>query len=643
METVIKINHITFKNTKIQTELFVFSGKEISNEKFQKNPESEEFKQFFSTEEIANILKNKTKVSFIPKYIHIDDTIDTIKRKIMEYISHNSFGEIYLFGVRETNLDTFTIYTDLTQGGKKELSKDGLYQFLQNITDVDVDLLPVKENYDYEDLLLLKLDHQTKKIKFPIGQRFQIDKSYHFTANPFDTSIFEKILQQYAEDIITTQNKNLLFDIGKLFNNTIFFCSAIDVLEYAQSTSLPEKLFIRAYYPFLYQNGIFSLADLKKQKNKLRSMNRDLINKSFKKNNDNVDLFYEIFYKRKNDLNYNFQGIRGINFVIRPELKMKIPLEILFKLIHASDNIPFIKYNPGSRLEKIYRLFTNQISKNGKKIPALTKAKIMRLRKSLAKHKQLGLFILYEFDNHLYEITCGFEKNGDININLDLNNIITVEKAERLIKLAINPILTIVGNFLGQSGYKYISFNNFDDKNIIIKNISYIMSINIKKDVKIQKFSGCLSSIFNIIQPDLSETIQMRFKRTAYFNQMESIDAFITEMFQKEVKKTNIINGLKSNFSLSEKDALEKFRKWFSQMEVEATLHENRKLRIKNNPGFPVFIKRMPFKSVITIQIDNINNINYLKTIPMYFDSLIRLTQDIYSHRSRHVVYKFFV
>ena len=33
----------------------------------------------------------------------------------------------------------------------------------------------------------------------------------------------------------------------------------------------------------------------------------------------------------------------------------------------------------------------------------------------------------------------------------------------------------------------------------------------------------------------------------------------------------------------------------------------------------------------ILIQVDNINNINYLHTIPIYLDTLIRLTQNIKS------------
>ena len=80
-----------------------------------------------------------------------------VKRKIMNDCTRNSFGEIYLFGIQEVELNTFTIYTELTMGEKISLSKDRLYQFLQNLVGINVESLPVKDIFTYEDLLLLKL------------------------------------------------------------------------------------------------------------------------------------------------------------------------------------------------------------------------------------------------------------------------------------------------------------------------------------------------------------------------------------------------------------------------------------------------------------------------------------------------------
>ena len=86
----------------------------------------------------------------------------------------------------------------------------------------------------------------------------------------------------------------------------------------------------------------------------------------------------------------------NIKFTIHPRNTDIFPIDILFKLIHSKSDIPFIKYNPGNRFENIFRLYVNQIAKNGKKIPSLSKRKIFSLRQNLAKHKQVSLYILFQ-------------------------------------------------------------------------------------------------------------------------------------------------------------------------------------------------------------------------------------------------------
>ena len=92
-----------------------------------------------------------------------------------------------------------------------------------------------------------------------------------------------------------------------------------------------------------------------------------------------IDMFYQVYNSRKSDLNYVDNGIKFIKAVIRPEFDIKIPLEIIFKIVHATENSPLIKYNPSSRQENVYRLFTDKISTDGRKIPFLKRAIIFKL------------------------------------------------------------------------------------------------------------------------------------------------------------------------------------------------------------------------------------------------------------------------
>ena len=152
MENCIKINYLNFDNGEIKAKYFVFSGN-ISD-----------IKDIFDEDEMNYIKKNKTEINFIKnKFIHLDDTIDTIKRKIMQHVLKISFEEIYLFGVLEKKINTFILYKELTQNEKIPLTREGLNQFLRNL--MDIDTLPNKEIYDYEDLLILKLDEKKQKVK----------------------------------------------------------------------------------------------------------------------------------------------------------------------------------------------------------------------------------------------------------------------------------------------------------------------------------------------------------------------------------------------------------------------------------------------------------------------------------------------
>ena len=136
-----------------------------------------------------------------------------------------------------------------------------------------------------------------------------------------------------------------------------------------------SKLFMKIYFPYLFSKKIYNLGKLYKKKKTQLKKDAKTLNKEY---NEHVDLFYDIYYKSKKEDKLNYteeypQGIKKLHCIMHLTKHIKFPLDIIFKLIHASDKIPFIKYNPGSHREKIYRIYTNQISKDGKKIPKLSK------------------------------------------------------------------------------------------------------------------------------------------------------------------------------------------------------------------------------------------------------------------------------
>ena len=82
-------------------------------------------------------------------------------------------------------------------------------------------------------------------------------------------------------------------------------------------------------------------------------------------------------------------GIKSIKVVIYPPFKIKIPIEVIFKLVHATETTPLIKFNPQSRQENIYRLFADKLTTDGRKVPYLSKTLVFKLMKNIGKKTKL--------------------------------------------------------------------------------------------------------------------------------------------------------------------------------------------------------------------------------------------------------------
>lgn len=562
-------------------------------------------------------------------YIHTDDSIETIKKKIIQVMNQTiAFEEIYLFSIKPLNTNINQIYQELTQDDTISISQTRFLNFLSNIYPFNNESIERKDIYEYEDLLGLNLN-QSLFLNIPIGQSINMEKKYPFVVNPFEVKRIDPLLEQYSQDLISTQNKKLLLDYGDI--NTIYMCLANDVLNETIRIGLSQETMINMYYPFLYKLNILSLNQLIERKQELLDKSKKLITKQFIKNNDNVDLFYNIYNERTKELNYVNRGIKELSCIIHPLSQIKLPIDIIFKLVSSSFSLPFIKYNPSKKNEKIFRLFANKQTSQGKKIPYLSKSKLTKLNDNISKEKSVGMYLTYTNEDNI-ESTLVFEFfiNGNISIKINNTILISLQEIESIVRNTLNPLLKTINNFIEQGGYSYIEFESFDDNTEIV-NIQYDTSVTITKEFKIDKYIGCISSIFTILENDLARGILLDYKRVTYYNKMDSIDKFITQWSLNNKNLDEIVPLLRDNFELKEEEAKLKVSAWISSIQVEQNLFSNRKLKIKTNPGFPVKIARDPFNNNITISIENVNHILYLPHIEIYFDTLIRLTQDIKS------------
>jgi hypothetical protein len=607
----------------------------------------------FSEEEMQNINDGKIPVTIIPAVLHGDDTIGMIKKKIVHALElENSTKEVYLFGITKTILNSSTLYKQLTHNETIPLTQQLLCKILLNVVengcgDVSATCEEVmKEDFSYDDFLHL-LDWDTEhSYTIPIGERLIGNgKIIPYIVNPYNCINIDNFIKENMPGIVTTQNQNLLFEVGDLCLNNIFFCLATEVLEHTNKhTKMIDFDVLSLYFPLLVSiDKITSLDILNNKKQILIDAEHKTLDKAFVKYNEQVDMFYDIYNNgliNPLDYLYDTPGITAISIIVHPVYEIKFPLEILFKLIHSTRTIPLIKYNPGMKRENIYRLFADNIATNGKKIPFLytynnnKKALIIKLSKILSHPKRVSFLINATFAEVKYDITCSISDKGTVYIDLPSIQLsikpLSLQQIEDIIQTAIKePILDKIETYLEQSGYTYIPLTSISDKNVEIQNITWVSQLKVSSKIDLNKYVSCLSTIFAIEKGSLnksSEVISMRYKRVSAYNQMSAENAFITELRKQNISIVNIIEQLEINFKITKKAAELKIANWASEIQQRANLFENKRERtIITNVGFPVIITRDATNNTVTVTINTINNIHYLKYIHIYIDSILRL------------------
>jgi len=637
------VYHINKRGVK---EIFIFKGYD---------PDDSYRVEVTDTETIKSLLTDKykyeesTRIFLINDSIFQDDSIDFIKRKFMMATkSIYGFNELYSFGYVSKVYSNREIYNILSQNDSIAISYNRLYQFILNIYDIDISHIELKEDYSYEDIIALNIENKSLFVKTPVGQKFYIEASYPVPVNPFDCIEFDTILKNSGESIVSTQNKSLLLDYPDIELNTLYICTPDDVINFVNNNnsrsllrdgdvaSLPIDMDVmfKLYYPFLFKDGIFDERNYNERKTSLLANNSKLLSDVFKNNNNNIILFNSIHEKKSGgELDYITRGIKNISFIIEPQNPLNIPLEVIFKLINTDKNTPFIKFNPGKSKEKLYRLFTNNVTKDGRKIPYLPKEYIVKLRATTARQKMVTLhsvikskYVVKDSKREIY-INTSFLENGSVLIDFMSDTSYSIDEINDYVNQYSTKHIDTIRKFLEQKGYNYIGFTSIYQKNIVFQNIEIFSILNIEKKININKYIGCFSSIVNIIEDDVDKGIELRYKRVSYFNKMDSIDAYITNLVNNKYDRGEIVQKISENFNITDDESNEKYRNWISNIQVEQQVNENKKLKIKSNPGFMIIIKKVPFKNSITINISLINNVKYVPLILKYIDSIIRITQ----------------
>ena len=609
-----KVNHLV--DGKIKS-IIVFHG----NSEMNKNNYD-----VFTEKELTNIEENKITVQFSDQQIHLDDNIGVIKIKILnEFKRIVSLEELYLFCEKKESINPVSLYQSLTQN-KIELTRIRLDQFLSNIVGESINP-PLKDIYNYDDILELKLNKKYIMNKVVGQKNLIIENEYPFVCNPFLVKQYDSLYEKNIRKSTSTMN-NLLLNSGDIINNNIYVCFAKDVLTFlSKNEKISQEITIKLYFPFLYLSKIESLDELEESRTKLIDGNDRVITEKVFDNFKTIDMFYDVYKLQTKPLNYVDKGIKFIKAILKPKYDFVIPLEVIFKILHANIQNPFIKYNPSTRQENIYRLYTDKTAIDGRKIPYLKKGIIFKLMKNIGKGKSVTVYV----ENATIDmLSCEFNENGFVTIISECEKIISIKELEMIFIEYINPIISEIKTYLEQSGYKIDLFTSLTDENVVVEQITYETQLSIIKPFDLDKLTGCISSVFNNESGRLKDDIQLRFKRVSNFNKVTSQEAFILEKREEGLRGDEIIDALLINFKddLTQQEAVELVKKVANETQLERGVRKT-DIKIKNNPGFKTIIKTEKKTSLLTITMENINDIHYLSVIPIYIDTMVRLTQNI--------------
>ena len=600
-----------------------------------------------------DLLSSRPTFHHTSQQIHPDDSIRTIKKKIIHEVGANEicYDEIYLFSNQKMNIPLLSAYQQMNRQSptiKAQTRLERQLQELENISgDVDKRTLgqfifnlkqPLQDWYEtdkefisYEELLTFMPKEGEYTVSVPIGQKFSKGHQWLFSGNPMDilTGDGEPAYQRSKKNELYVFENQLLMNYGVIENNIIYVCLVKDVLEYANKMTIDHEYMVDLYFPLLYKRKIRSMDSFLENHQVLIEQNRKIVKSTTFQTFDTIDTFYDIYYNRLSELPYIDRGIESFDIVIHPDFDVPLPLDIIFKQIHATKNIPFIKYNPGLRRENMFRLYSEEIAKNGNKIPFLKKSQIYAISKVTGKLRQISFFVQHEAQRETIDIYVDFEYNGNIRVRGNVNKAISTNDLETILYNAVNPILLSMNKFLERSGYTFHLFHKLLDPNIEILQLEYVCKINMKKTLKLKSYLGCLTQLFDIVDTslDLSKQITMQFIRVDNYTKMNAISMMITDLFRKTNNQEEIVNTLMMNFVLDRDSALQEVITFFNNHIRIQGQYVNKSADIADNPGFPLTINKSPFDDKIIVKVGKITSVSFIAILHIYIDTLLRLTQ----------------
>lgn len=546
--------------------------------------------------------------------IYLDDNIQTIKNKIIIALDYKvSYEEIYLFAKGPIkHFDHKTIYKSLIDEDEEFLSSENYDLFLRNY-DNNNNQNSEKTVIDYNDFMTFSRDQTQNQL---VGNAFKT-QNYKFPINPFDCN-----KKNLFENVLLNLENNVLLDFSQ--SSTLYVCCAGDVLKELDLTDSEKTKVISIYYPFLFNKGVKNTSDLTKLHIELVDSTKKSISTEVKKVYEMIDAFNHIQEVSPKPFDYNKNNIDYFRFVIHGT--SQLPLDAIFKNIHATENVPFIKYSPNIKRDSLYRLYSNGIAKSGRKIPLLNGPEIIKYAKEIGQKDEISMVVKHTYKSKPIKLYLHIRRNGKLcvegHLTKEIQNMKSTDDYEKITEImheCLNPTIHDINKYLESFGYSLEVFDSI--QNVKFESISHTISLKVNKPPDFSKYRMFLMSLFSYKNQQAGDdkTI-LYFKKVNNYVEMDPMEDYVLNTYKQTQSLEKVIHGMIHDFGMNESESATKANAILSNYHVING-------EIIENSGFPINFHFEKSKNILNITIDQISHIEYIELLKKYIHCLMCLYQ----------------
>lgn len=332
-----------------------------------------------------------------------------------------------------------------------------------------------------------------------------------------------------------------------------------------------------------------------------------------------IDMFYNIFQNKKNDINYlktggDIIGFKHMDFIIPGN--NQIPVRSIFNISHCTERMPMIKYNTPKKSLNIFKFFTKEVTKSGIKIPFSSVASMNLFNNEIDKR----LSVCYFINDGMF--ICQLFENGDIRVLLNVKSELSIHQCLDEINKGIDEIFNPLLLFFTQMKISKPIISLTFLKSIVFANLTCVIKVS---DRELKLPYKCIRPVF-AVENTTANTASLLYKRIPNFNLQSSMESCIeaTIRRKKKIRVDDIIDNLIDNYNVTKENASNIFESFYREYKEKERL--GRKLLLMY-PGLPISITMNPLESINIFEITKISHLQIIKTLFVFIDSMIRISK----------------